>query len=65
MTTFKYIGSTPQTRSTLLMLGRTLGCQNSRKMTIGDAIAENANNGNGRFVAACEAHPELFEVISK
>ena len=47
------------------MLGIALGCQHSRKMTIGDTIAANANNGNVRAIEACEAHPELFETISK
>ena len=46
------------------MLGRALGCQHSRKMTIGDTIAANANKGNVRAIEACEAHPELFEAIS-
>lgn len=65
MKTFRFKGSTPETRNTLLMLGRALGCQHSRKMTIGDTIAANANNGNVRAFSACEAHPELFEIISK
>ena len=30
-----------------------------------DTIAANANNGNARAIEACEAHPELFETISK
>ena len=30
-----------------------------------DTIATNANNGNVRAIEACEAHPELFEAISK
>ena len=65
MKTFSFIGSTPETRNTILMLGIALGCQHSRKMTIGDTIAANANNGNVRAIEACEAHPELFETISK
>ena len=65
MKTYRFIGSTTETRNTILMLGRALGCQRSRKMTIGDAIAANANNGNARAIEACEAHPELFEAISK
>ena len=65
MKTFRFIGSTPETRNTIIMLGRALGCQHSRKMTIGDTIAANANNGNVRAIKACEAHPDLFEPISK
>ena len=65
MKTFRLIGSTTENRNTILMLGIALGCQHSRKMTIGDTIATNANNGNDRAIEACEAHPELFEAISK
>ena len=65
MKTFRFIGSTSETRNTLLMLGRALGCQHSRKMTIGDTLAANANNGNVKAIDACEAHPDLFEIISK
>ena len=65
MKTFRFIGSTTETRNIILMLGTALGCQHSRKMTIGDTIAANANNGNDRAIEACDAHPELFEIISK
>ena len=65
MKTFRFIGSTTENRNTILMLGMALGCQHSRKMTIGDTIAANANNGNDRAIEACESHPELFEAISK
>lgn len=65
MKTFRFFGSTPETHNTILMLGRALGCQHSRKMTIGDTIATNANNGEVRAIEACEAHPELFEAISE
>ena len=65
MKTFRFIGSTTETRDNILMLGTALGCQHSRKMTIGDAIAANANNGNVMAIEACEAHPELFETISE
>ena len=65
MKTFRFKGSTPETRNTLLVLGRALGCQHSRKMTIGDTIAANANKGDVRAIEACEAHPELFVTISK
>lgn len=65
MKTIIFIGSTTETRNIILMLGRALGCQYSRKMTIGDTIAASANNGNVRAIEVCEAHPELFETISK
>lgn len=65
MKTFRFIGSTTETRNIILMLATALGCQHSRKMTIGDTIAANANNGNIKAIEACEAHPELFETISK
>ena len=64
MKTFRFFGSAPETHNTILMIGRALGCQHSRKMTIGDTIAANANNGNVRAIEACEAHSELFEAIS-
>lgn len=65
MKAFRFIGSTTENRNTILMLGRALGCQHSRKMTIGNTIAANANNGNVEAIGACEAHPEFFEIISK
>ena len=40
------------------------GLQHIRKMSIGEAIALRANEGDERYMAACEEHPELFGVES-
>ena len=36
----------------------------SIEMSIGEAIAKRANEGDERCIAACEEHPELFGVES-
>lgn len=45
---------------TIISLGMQFGLQHIRKMSIGEAIALRANEGDERCIAACEEHPELF-----
>ena len=49
---------------TIISLGMKFGLQHIRKMSIGEAIALRANEGDERCIAACEEHPELFGVES-
>lgn len=60
MKKFTYIGSTKENHMQIVSLGMQFGLQNIRKMTIGEAIAKKANEGNERYIAACESHPEFF-----
>ena len=62
-TTFIYNGSTKENHFKMISLGRMLGLQNVRKMSIGDKIAELANNGNDRAVAICENNGVFFSKI--
>lgn len=63
MKTFTFIGSTKENHFSLICLGKKFGIQHIRKMTIGEAIAQFANDGNKMAFETCEAHPEFF--ISK
>ena len=49
---------------TIISLGMQFGLQHIRKMSIGEAIALRANEGDERCIAACAEHPELFGVES-
>lgn len=61
---YTYLGTTKANHSRLISLGMQFGLQNIRKMSIGEAIAKRANEGDERCISACEEHPELFGVES-
>lgn len=61
---YTYLGTTKANHSALISLGMQFGLQHIRKMSIGEAIAKRANEGDERCIAACEEHPELFGVES-
>lgn len=58
-----YMGSKPENHLELVSLGRRLGLQNCRKMTIGDQIAELANNGSARAARICAENPHFFSFV--
>lgn len=60
MKKFTYLGTTKENHMQIVSLGMQFGLQSIRKMTIGEAIAKKANEGNERYIAACESHPEFF-----
>ena len=61
---YTYLGTTKANHTAIISLGMQFGLQHIRKMSIGEAIALRANEGNERYIAACEEHPELFGVES-
>lgn len=58
-----YKGSTPKNHARLVSLGRTLGLQFSRKITIGEKIAELANDGDARAAKICDENPDFFSFV--
>lgn len=58
-----YKGSTPKSHSELLSLGASLGLQHCRQMTIGDKIAELANDGDARAAQICAENPHFFSFV--
>ena len=56
-------GSTPENHLDLVSLGRSLGLQHSRQMTIGDKIAELANDGDARAAQICAENPNFFSFV--
>lgn len=61
---YTYLGTTKANHIAIISLGMQFGLQHIRKMSIGEAIALRANEGDERYMAACEEHPELFGVES-
>lgn len=59
---YTYLGTTKANHSAIISLGVQFGLQHIRKMSMGEAIALRANEGDERCMAACEEHPELFGV---
>jgi hypothetical protein len=62
MKTYTYKGLTKENHGKLVMLGIQFGIQNIRQMSIGEKIADLANNGNEKAQKTCEEHPEYFAV---
>lgn len=60
---FCYKGSTPETHREIVSLGASLGLQNCRRMTIGDKIAELANDGDARAARICAENPHFFSFV--
>ena len=58
------LGTTKANHSAIISLGMQFGLLHIRKMSIGEAIAKRANEGDERCIGACEEHPELFGVES-
>lgn len=58
-----YKGSTPKSHRELLRLGASLGLQHCRQMTIGDKIAELANDGDARAARICAENPHFFSFV--
>lgn len=46
----------------VVSLGWQFGLQNIRKMSMGEKIAELANDGNERAQQVCKSHPEFFTI---
>ena len=65
MKTYTYKGSTKENHMEIVTLGWQFGLQNIRKTTMGEKIAELANDGNERAQQVCESHPEFFDVTEK
>lgn len=61
---YTYLGTTKANHTAIIRLGVQFGLQHIRKMSMGEAIALRANEGDERYMAACEEHPELFGVES-
>lgn len=61
---YTYLGTTKANHTAIISLGMRFGLQHIRKMSIGEAIALRANEGDERYMAACKEHPELFGVES-
>ena len=62
--TYTYLETTITNHTAIISLGMQFGLQHIRKMSIGEAIALRANEGDERCISACEEHPELFGVES-
>lgn len=60
---FCYNGSTPENHAEIVSIGRKLGLQHVRKMTIGDKIAELANDGDARAARICAENPHFFSFV--
>lgn len=60
---FCYKGSTPDNHAELVSIGRKIGLQPSIKMTIGDKIAELANDGDARAAQICAENPHFFSFV--
>lgn len=60
---FCYNGSTPENHLEIVSIGRRLGLRYSRKMTIGDKIAELANDGDARAAQICAENPNFFSFV--
>lgn len=58
-----YLGSTPESHRQLVSIGRSLGLHNCRRMSIGDFIAELANDGDARAAQICAEHPHFFSFV--
>ncbi len=58
-----YLGSTPENHHELVSIGRKLGLWDCRRMTIGDKIAELANDGDERAARICAEHPNFFSFV--
>ena len=43
-------------------IGRAMGAQHIRKMTIGEHIAALANRGDARAIQYCEANPDIWHL---
>lgn len=65
MKNYNYKGSTKENHREMISLGRSIGLQNIRKMSMGDKIAEMANNGNEKARAICSENPEFFSIIEQ
>ena len=64
MKTYKYLGtSTRESRRKLLNIGRAMGAQHIRKMTIGEHIAALANRGDARAIQYCEANSDIWQCV--
>ena len=63
MKQFTYIGSTKENHRYLIDLGMKFGLQYIRKGCIGEAIVKKANEGNEKYIEACEQNPEFFTKI--
>ena len=61
---YTYLGTTKANHTAIISLGMQFGLQHIRKMSIGEAIALMANEGDESYMAACEEHPEFFGVES-
>ena len=62
MKTYTYKGSTKENHMEVVSLGWQFELQNIRKMSMGEKIAELANDGNERAQQVCESHPEFFTI---
>ena len=60
---FCYKGSTPETHGEIISLGASLGLHHCRRMTIGDKIAELANDGDARAARICAENPHFFSFV--
>ena len=58
-----YKGSTKETHSEIVSLGVSLGLQHCRHMSIGDKIAELANDGDARAARICAENPHFFSFV--
>jgi len=58
-----YQGSTKETHSDIISLGASLGLQNCRRMSIGDKIAELANDGDARAAQICAENQNFFSFV--
>lgn len=61
MTNFVYKGSDKDSHSEIVSLGCMLGLQNIRKMSMGEKIAELANDGNKLAVKIANENPKFFD----
>lgn len=56
-------GSAAENHRDLILLGASLGLQHCRRMTIGDKIAELANDGDARAARICAENPHFFSFV--
>lgn len=64
MRAYIYLGtSTRENKRKLLNIGRAMGAQHIRKMTIGEHIAARANMGDARAIAYCEANQDIWQRV--
>ena len=64
MRAYIYLGTDGrESRRRLLNIGRAMGAQHIRKMTIGEHIAALANRGDARAIQYCETNPDIWQCV--